>query len=110
MINLPANPTLQDLQQYVRKIEEERGFVDESVIDKCLLLGDEVGELFRAVRALSGIGVDPDRPIQNVAEELADVLQFVVAIANRYDVNLEEALREKEERNARRQWNRLEET
>jgi hypothetical protein len=43
------NPTLGDLQAYIRDIEVRRGFADESVLQKCLLMGEEVGELYKAV-------------------------------------------------------------
>jgi len=107
MMTLPANASLRDLQQYVHKTEEARGFADESVMEKCLLLGEEIGELFKAVRERSGLGVDSSRRRRHVAEELADVLIVVVAIANRYDICLEDALREKEKRNGRRSWSRI---
>jgi NTP pyrophosphatase (non-canonical NTP hydrolase) len=47
---LLPDATLADVQTYVSQLEVERGFNDESVMQKCLLLGEEVGELFKAVR------------------------------------------------------------
>ena len=99
---LSESPRIQDLQAYVARLEEERGFNQESSIEKCLLLGEEVGELFKAVRTVEGLLTDvPGNP---VADELADVLIYVCAIANRYNIDLEEAFRDKEERNAARTW------
>jgi NTP pyrophosphatase (non-canonical NTP hydrolase) len=40
----------------------------------------------------------------SVDEELADVLIYVCAIANRLEINLEEALRNKEAFNETRTW------
>jgi hypothetical protein len=39
-----------DLQRYAAEMEEERGFAHRDVVSQCLLLGEEVGELFKAVR------------------------------------------------------------
>lgn len=47
---LKGEPTLNDFQQYVREMEAERGFTEKTVLEVCLLLGEEVGELFKAVR------------------------------------------------------------
>lgn len=104
MPSLPRNCTLQDLQEYVESVERTRGFDSQSSVQKCLLLGEEIGELFKAVRRRSEIGVDPSSTEYSVGEELADVLNFVIAIANRFQIDLESAYRDKEERNSRREW------
>ena len=106
MTPLPPRPTLSDIQRYVTELERERGFDDQSARDKCLLLGEEVGELFRAVRRAEGLKVDPASRPADVADELADCLIYLVAIANRYDVDLEAAFRAKEEKNKERSWTR----
>ena len=43
MPTLPSAATLADLQAYIAEMEVERGFSDQSTIEKCLLLGEEVG-------------------------------------------------------------------
>ena len=48
MPELTKNPTLKEFQKYVEELENERGFSHQTIIDKCLLLGEEVGELFKA--------------------------------------------------------------
>ena len=102
MAELQAMPQLAHFQQYVAVIEAERGFEAQGPIDKCLLLGEEVGELFKAVRTHEGLATDI--PGGEVADELADILIYVCAIANRYGIDLEAAFRAKEERNANRTW------
>ncbi len=103
-LHLPPKPTLQDLQTYVCTLEQERGFADQTVLDKCLLLGEEVGELFRAVRRLQGLKRDLNSQEPEAAEELADLLIYLCAIANRLDIDLEQAFRDKEARNKLRTW------
>ncbi|WP_428243263.1 MazG nucleotide pyrophosphohydrolase domain-containing protein [Gynuella sp.] len=101
---LKENARLSDFQEYVAELEVERGFSEQSAKDKCLLLGEEVGELFKSVRKAEGLGVDRNSKIGEINGELADVFIYLCAIANRYDVDLESAFLEKEEKNKQRQW------
>ncbi len=68
------------------------------------MLGEEVGELFKAVRKERKMSVDAKSKIGSCGEELADVFIFLCAIANRLEIDLETAFREKEERNKTRVW------
>jgi NTP pyrophosphatase (non-canonical NTP hydrolase) len=61
----------------VSRIERERGFSDETALEKCLLLGEELGELFKAVRKRLGIKTDTQWKESTVEDELADILTFV---------------------------------
>ncbi|WP_224369951.1 MazG nucleotide pyrophosphohydrolase domain-containing protein [Hyalangium versicolor] len=104
MPHLDPRPTLADLQRYVAELEVERGFQAQDVVQKALLLGEEVGELFKALRKSQGISIDPQSKVGHVSEELADILIYLCAIANRFGIQLEEAFRQKEEINSRRTW------
>jgi len=104
MPNLNEHPTLADFQRYVAELETERGFEDQSVRDKCLLLGEEIGELFKAVRKAEGLKIDVSSQFGTVPEELADIFIYLCAIANRYDIDLEIAFRDKEAINHQRAW------
>ncbi len=104
MPELCSPAPLADLQAYVRAMEVERGFDGQNVLEKLLLLNEEVGELCKAVRKAQGISMDETAVVGGVAEEMADVLILLCAIANRYDVDLEDAFRAKEEVNKRRRW------
>jgi NTP pyrophosphatase (non-canonical NTP hydrolase) len=102
---LKENPTLKDFQEYVIQLEKERGFENQNVLQKSLLLGEEIGELFKAIRKMESIAVDKNKPkITSVEEELADIFIYMCAIANRYNIDLENAFREKEEENKKRVW------
>lgn len=102
MIN--SKSSLKQLQEYVAATEVERNFADQSAVEKCLLLGEEVGELFRAVRRTSGLAVDPASESREVGSELADILNYLLAIANRYQVDLSEEFIAKERVNQARKW------
>ena len=104
MPQLNDHPRLADFQTYVAQMEAKRGFEDQSARDKCLLLGEEIGELFKAVRKFEGLKVDDASHFGTISEELADILIYVCAIANRYDIDLETAFRSKEAINHGRSW------
>ncbi len=104
MTELPERPTLADFQRYVAALEIARGFTGESNVEKCLLLGEEIGELFKAVRKAEGIAIDAASKVGSIPDELADVLIYVCAIANRYGVDLEAAFKAKEQANRSRRW------
>jgi NTP pyrophosphatase (non-canonical NTP hydrolase) len=102
--DLPPKPLLADFQRYVTGLEAERGFSQQTPVEKCLLLGEEIGELFRAIRDAEGIAIDPNAKVGAIADELADVFIYVCSLANRYGVDLETAFRTKEEANKKRRW------
>lgn len=104
MLKLNHKPSLSDFQEYVTKLEHKRGFINQTTIDKCLLLGEEVGELFKAVRKSEGLAIDTNSTFTEIGDELADVFIYLCAIANRKGIDLEEAFRAKEEKNKKRIW------
>lgn len=104
MPELNEKPTLNDYQKYVTELENERGFAHQTIIDKCLLLGEEVGELFKAVRKSEGLAVDSNSTFTEIGDELTDIIIYLCAIANRKGIDLESAFRAKEEKNKKRVW------
>lgn len=102
---LKKDPTLADIQKYVSAMEVERGFNKELVAGKCILLGEEIGELFKAIRKFDKVTkTDSNSKFTTIEEEIADILIVLCAIANRYNIKIEKALREKEEINKKREW------
>jgi len=106
MPELKPDPTLTDIQLYVAALEKERGFADQNVLEKCLLLGEEVGELFKSVRKHRGMSIDPNSRASTVEDELADLVIMTCSVANRLNVDLEAAFRRKEEVNKKRSWSK----
>lgn len=102
----PIRPdaTLADRQHYVAAMEVERGFTGRSVLEQALLLGEEVGELFKALRKDHKLSTATTSLVGSVDEELADVLILVCAIANRLDIDLADAFARKEAHNETRVW------
>ncbi len=105
---LKENPTLSDIQKYVKQMKEERGFNTTDKVYECMLLGEEVGELFAAVRKnMKGGSIGSGSNVGNVELELADVLIYLCSLANMHNLDLETAFRKKEEINQQRVWKRL---
>ncbi|MFH1334631.1 MAG: MazG nucleotide pyrophosphohydrolase domain-containing protein [Pseudomonadota bacterium] len=79
MLFLKHSPSLCDFQNYVHALEIERGFAHENLAQKCLLLGEEIGELCEAIRQYAS------QSVNSVAGELADVLIILFSMANRLE-------------------------
>ena len=105
-LHLRPDPTLGDIQQYVRDMEAERGFTKHDITSQCLLLAEEVGELFKCIRkSHTTLGIDAGKKYEfDPAGEVSDVLMMLVAVANRLDIDIEKAFRKKEEKNKTRVW------
>lgn len=101
---LPPSPTLGDIQTYVKAVLKHRGFDKETVQDKLLMLCEEIGELAKAVRKQSGIKTAHDSKEHNIGHEAADVLWLLICVCNDTKIDLEQALRDKEEKNKQRVW------
>jgi len=104
MPTLKNQPTLKDFQEYVEELEKEREFTKDNILQKCLMLGEEIGELFKSVRKSEKIKIDNNSNFGQIDEELADIIIFLCSIANRYNIDLEKAFRAKEEKNKQRIW------
>jgi len=80
--NDPADLSIADLQRHIRQMYYEKDVV-RGVDGTFMWLMEEVGELASALRG-------NDR--QNLAEEFADVIAWLVTIANVADIDLAAAL------------------
>src|SRR5579884_2006066 len=105
MADLPAHPTLPELQQYMDAICQERGWTKDSYAEKFLLFTEEIGELAKAIRKTQGLYQEKARQKQfELEEEFADVLSYLLDLANYFQVDLETAFHQKEQLNATRTW------
>jgi len=105
MAYLPEHPTLKDLQHYIDNICKERGWTKDTYAEKFLLFTEEVGELAKAMRRAAGLYEEKVKQQQGeLAEEFADVLSYLLDLANLYQIDLETAFREKEHINQTRTW------
>lgn len=105
MANLKQPATLAELQQFIKDVCAERGWDKRTPLEKMLFLTEEVGELAKAVRIDAGkYGYKKPADTEHLSEELADVLSFVLDLANSYEIDMEEVFRAKWHKNSKRQW------
>jgi NTP pyrophosphatase (non-canonical NTP hydrolase) len=106
MAVLPEKPTLSDLQKHIYETGVERGWNKNNVTEIFLLFSEEVGELAKAIR--NHIGLYAETGLQKRDNELegefADVLNYLLDLANVTGVDLEKAYRMKDAKNAKREW------
>lgn len=92
--------TLKRLQEYIKNKDYKPGLEH----GYFLKLVEEIGELAEVIRKGNKLGKDDD--IKNtIDEELYDVLYYILALANLYNVDLEKSCLLKENINsARKDW------
>lgn len=95
---------LNEIQLYVKKTLTQRGFDNETIEQKLMLLVEEVGELAKAIRKSSGVKIDKSKKQYNIESEIADCLIYLFDISNKLNINIEKAFWHKEEENKKRVW------
>lgn len=104
---LLKDDSLGSIQSYVKVTLKERGFDDETVAQKFMLLLEEMGEFAHAARKKADITVDAAKwkdNEQNLRDEAADVFIYLLDLCNKLDINLMQAFTAKEKKNSKRTW------
>lgn len=112
VIQLPERASMQAYQRYIHELEALHGWLDVDLVHNCFLMGEEVGELFKSIRKYGRLFEDQGAPAHDdvessrtaVAEEIVDVLNYLLAIANRLNIDIEAAFRNKNAKNQTRSW------
>ncbi len=97
--SMTKESTMDDFQNYIKNVITLRGFDEQVIQDKMLLLLEETGELAKAIRkTIPNASVDYNK-IENytdVEEEIADVFIVLTTICNKLNINLYDAIINKE--------------
>ncbi len=105
--NLKKDDNLDTIQNYIKQVIDIRGFGKQSVEQGLLLLLEEVGELAKSIRKeKTNMCIDKGK-IKNydtVESEIADVFIVLTSICNTLNINLYDAVIEKEKINVERTW------
>lgn len=92
-------------QEYIDLMRETRGFTKDTPQNLMLFLTEEMGELAKEVRKLMKLKLDVNKTIESDIEgEIADIFIYLLSLCNTLDINLAEAVKEKERRNCQRKW------
>lgn len=102
--NALPNAPLSAYQQYVRQVMEQRGFHDETVSQKFMLLLEEAGEFAQAARKKANLAQATDASLENCEDAAADVFAILLDICNQLDIGLEKAFISREHKNQNRNW------
>ena len=108
-IKLPDGAPMSAYQEYVTRLEELHGWLEVDLVHNCFLMGEEVGELFKSIRKHLRYYEEHDpeeeaRSKLHVSEEIVDVFNYLLAIANRLEIDVEGAFRRKNLINQGRTW------
>lgn len=107
---IPSGGTLKQWQSYVKELVTARGWTQASDLEVFLLFSEEVGELAKAFRRHRELFTEGSQASsktetkQELASEMADVLSYLLDLAQRMDIDLEEAAVAKERFNRTREW------
>lgn len=100
--------TIKYLQKYIATKIEQRGFKDENIHERLLLLVEEVGEFVKACRKLTGMNCDVNKKIStDVGEEITDVINLVFAVGIELGLDIENEFLKKEKIIDQRCYERL---
>ena len=101
--------TLKEVQQYIKDVIEIRGFANQEIEKTMLLLLEEVGELAKSIRKnATNMGIDQNKinHYDTIESEVADVFIVLSSVCNKLNIDLYKALKDKEEENIKRIWNK----
>ena len=99
--------TLKEVQEYIKQVIKIRGFSNQNIENTMLLLLEEVGELAKAIRKdATNMSVDKNRlgHYDTIESEIADVFIVLTSICNKLDIDLFKAIKDKEQENIKRIW------
>ena len=102
--NDTQNASLAAYQQYVRQVMQERGFDEETVSQKFMLLLEEAGEFAQAAREKANLAQSADVQTEDINDAAADVFTILLDICNQLGLNLEQAFIKREHKNETRTW------
>lgn len=91
-------------QRYLKLVLSERGFDDETVSQKFMLLLEEAGEFAQAARTQANLTQATDTSSEDLNDAAADLFTILIDICNQLNLNLEEAFVAREHKNQTRTW------
>lgn len=100
-----SNSSLNEIQAYIAKMMQANNF-NNTPLELFCYLTEEVGELAKEIRKTEEhMDMDIKKNYEScLKHEIADVFIYLLAICDSYNINLLEALKEKERINLDRIW------
>ena len=91
-------------QQYVKQVMKERGFDDERLSQKFMLLVEEAGDFAKAARKRANLAQATDASVEDLRDAAADVFAILLDLCNQLSIDLETAFIDREHKNQDRTW------
>lgn len=107
---LNENNTLQEVQKYIKDVIEIRGFSNQEIEKTMLLLLEEVGELAKSIRKnATNMSIDKNKinHYDTIESEIADVFIVLSSICNKLNIDMYQAIKDKEKENINRTWKNI---
>lgn len=105
--NLQETNSLREVQKYIESMNEVRGFNDETIQERMLLLTEEIGELAKAIRKTSKnmyTDINKEYNYDTIESEVADCFYVLLSVASYLNIDVFQALKDKEKENINRVW------
>lgn len=93
-----------EFQQHIKAVLTKRGFDEETIAQKFMLLLEEMGELAQAARKHAKIKTAKEKELENLEDEIGDVFILLLDLCNKLGVDAETAIIQKETKNNKRTW------
>ena len=102
---LSKESSVKDLQKYIKDMIETRGFKN-SLLERMVLLTEEIGELAKEVRKTdNNLAIDINKEYNsNLENEITDVFICLMGMCELIDMDIVEGLKKKEKINFERIW------
>ena len=81
---------IRELQEHIAEKIKDRGFEDETLHERLILLMEEMGELAKACRKISRMNSNQNKKNNfQVGEEVADIINLIFAVGIKLDLDIE---------------------
>ena len=107
--NLKETDSLRKVQQYIKAVNTVRGFEEQPIEERMLLLTEEIGELAKSIRKNATNMSTDIKKLKNydsIESEVSDCLYVLASVCNKLDIDMFKCLKEKEKENIHRVWKR----
>lgn len=105
--NLQETDSLREVQHYIKAVNTVRGFEDQPIEERMLLLTEEIGELAKSIRKnATNMSTDVNKQynFDSIESEVSDCLYVLASVCNKLDIDMFKCLKEKEKENIHRVW------
>lgn len=105
--NLQETDSLRKVQQYIKAVNTVRGFEEQPIQDRMLLLTEEIGELAKSIRKnATNMSTDINKQYRydSIESEVSDCLYVLASVCNKLNIDMFRCLKQKEKENIHRVW------